>query len=61
MRVRIYRGTREIGGNCVELDAAGKRLVLDVGRPLWADAGQEVPLPPVPASPVDRIRASEEW
>jgi len=30
------------------LESAGKRLVLDVGRPLWADSGEHVPLPPVP-------------
>lgn len=47
MRARIHRGAREVGGNCVELEAGGKRLVLDIGRPLWAEASDPVPLPNV--------------
>ena len=34
MRVCIHRGTKEIGGTCIELEAQGQRLVLDVGLPL---------------------------
>jgi ribonuclease J len=45
MRVRIHRGAREIGGNCVELESGGKRLVLDVGRPLDAGFDDEARLP----------------
>lgn len=37
MRVRIHRGTREIGGTCVELEHDGARLLLDLGLPLDAD------------------------
>jgi ribonuclease J len=48
MRIRIHRGAAEIGGNCVELQAQGKRLVLDIGRPLWAKADEHVPLPSIP-------------
>jgi ribonuclease J len=48
MRVRIHRGAREIGGSCVELEADGARLVLDVGKPLSARFGEHVPLPAVP-------------
>ena len=48
MRVRIHRGTAEIGGNCIEIAADdGSRIVLDLGRPLWAEWGQKVELPPV--------------
>lgn len=47
MRVRIHRGAHEIGGSCVEIEAGGARLVLDVGRPLNAERGAEVPLPGV--------------
>ncbi|MHB8449297.1 MAG: MBL fold metallo-hydrolase [Mycobacteriales bacterium] len=48
MRVRIHRGTQEIGGNCVEIAAQdGSRIVLDLGRPLWAEWGQQVELPTV--------------
>ncbi len=49
MRVRIHRGTREIGGSCIELaNEAGERIVLDVGRPLWAEWGDVVATPAVP-------------
>ena len=49
MRLRIHRGTREIGGTCIEIEAQGKRIVLDVGLPLDApDDGQEELLPEVP-------------
>jgi len=35
MRVKIYRGTKEIGGNCVQLTADnGKILWIDIGAPL---------------------------
>jgi ribonuclease J len=49
LQVRIHRETEEIGGNCVEIAAAnGQRIVLDLGRPLWAECGQKIDLPPVP-------------
>ncbi|HEX9871745.1 MAG TPA: MBL fold metallo-hydrolase [Candidatus Tectomicrobia bacterium] len=38
MRVCIHRGAHEIGGSCVEVEAAGQRIVLDVGLPLGAEA-----------------------
>ena len=41
MRIRIHRGTQEIGGTCNELEAQGRRLALDVGLPL--DAGDQEP------------------
>lgn len=34
MRIRIHRGTREIGGTCVEVESAGLRILLDLGLPL---------------------------
>ncbi|OUR79606.1 MBL fold metallo-hydrolase [Alphaproteobacteria bacterium 46_93_T64] len=37
MRVNIHRGTKQIGGTCIELEAEGKRIALDVGLPLDAD------------------------
>ena len=49
MRIRIHRGTQEIGGTCIEVEAGGRRLALDVGLPL--DAGNSDPallLPDVP-------------
>lgn len=51
MRIRIHRGTKEIGGTCIEAEAGGARLVLDVGLPLDApdDEGErEALLPAVP-------------
>ena len=48
MRVRIHRGSGEIGGSCVEVEAAsGARLLLDFGLPLDADMDEPVPLPAV--------------
>ena len=40
MKLTIHRGTREIGGSCVELTTATTRLVLDLGLPL-VDAHRE--------------------
>ena len=36
MKLRIHRGTKEIGGTCIEVAAQGKRIALDVGLPLDA-------------------------
>ena len=47
MRARIHRGAAEIGGTCVELEADGRRLVLDVGWPITAVEGEDVALPGV--------------
>jgi len=46
MRVCIRRGAKEIGGSCVEVEASGRRIVLDVGLPLGAE-DEEVLLPSV--------------
>jgi len=48
VRVCIHRGAHEIGGSCVELRAAGKSILLDLGMPLDAESGDTVLLPPVP-------------
>jgi ribonuclease J len=46
MRIRMHRGSVEIGGNCVEFEADdGRRLVVDVGRPLWAGRDEVIELP----------------
>ena len=48
MRICIHRGTKEIGGTCIEVEARGKRIALDVGLPLDApDDGRESLLPRV--------------
>lgn len=36
MRLRIHRGAAQIGGTCIELEAEGRRLLLDLGLPLDA-------------------------
>src|SRR5512140_1982682 len=47
MRVRIHRGSEQVGGTCVELESGGQRILLDLGMPLDAEDG-EIPLPDVP-------------
>ena len=47
MRVRIHRGAREVGGSCVELEAAGRHILLDAGSPLASDPLDEARLPEV--------------
>ena len=42
MRICIHRGAEEIGGNCVELEQDGVRILLDLGLPL--DAENAVPI-----------------
>jgi ribonuclease J len=44
MRCRILRGCHEIGGNCIEIESLGQRIVLDVGLPLDAPDPDEIPL-----------------
>lgn len=39
-----FRGT-EVGGNCVELEEGGARLVLDLGWPLGTAPDADLPLP----------------
>ncbi len=48
MKLRIHRGTREIGGTCVELESGSDRILLDLGLPLNADTQLSVELPVVP-------------
>ena len=47
MQIKIHRGAHEIGGSCVEVESHGSRIVLDVGKPLWAEWNEQVPLPRV--------------
>lgn len=41
MRACIHRGTQQIGGTCIEIEAEGKRIVLDLGLPLDFEEGGE--------------------
>jgi ribonuclease J len=47
MKLCIHRGTREIGGTCVELESSGQRILLDLGLPLNAKDVAAIPLPAV--------------
>jgi ribonuclease J len=47
MKVCIHRGSKEIGGTCVELEAQGQRMVLDVGVPLDVKEPDQFPLHPI--------------
>lgn len=48
MRICIHRGTKEIGGTCVEIESQGKRIVLDIGLPLDSTHPDDEHLHPVP-------------
>lgn len=41
MKLIIHRGTHEIGGSCIEIANAGKRIVLDIGLPLFGNTGEK--------------------
>jgi len=44
MKLTIHRGTRQIGGSCVELRAqSGERVLLDMGMPLTREDGSDWP------------------
>ncbi len=47
MRVCIHRGSKEIGGSCVEVESQGQRLLIDFGLPLDADKNPTQYLPEV--------------
>mgnify|MGYP003382323440 CR=1 FL=1 len=48
MDVRIHRGSHEIGGSCIEIATAGKRILIDAGLPLSGfNDGASPPLPQV--------------
>jgi ribonuclease J len=34
MKACIHRGSKEIGGTCIELESQGQRIILDIGCPL---------------------------
>lgn len=43
MRCRIHRGCHEIGGNCIEIESQGQRIILDLGLPLKDETNATVP------------------
>jgi len=56
MRVRIHCGCHEIGGNCVEIESQGERIVLDIGLPLSNEASVDLPKISGLAEPDNRLR-----
>ncbi len=44
MKICIYRGTNEIGGNCIEIATKTTRILLDVGTPLSSMEEKNRPL-----------------
>ncbi len=47
MKLCIHRGTAEIGGNCIEVEASGQSILLDLGAPLMGNLSPVEALPPV--------------
>ena len=41
MKFKIHRGTKEIGGSCVEVWTESTRILLDFGMPLVEKDGKE--------------------
>ncbi|AJC79809.1 RNA-metabolising metallo-beta-lactamase hydrolase protein [Rhizobium etli bv. phaseoli str. IE4803] len=48
LQICIHKGTNQIGGSCVELQCAGKRIVVDLGLPLDAEL-DATNLPDIPS------------
>ncbi|MBN2340880.1 MAG: MBL fold metallo-hydrolase [Deltaproteobacteria bacterium] len=47
MRVCIHRGSKQIGGSCVEVESCGQRLLIDFGLPLDAEENDRQYLPKI--------------
>ncbi len=47
MKACIYRGTKQIGGTCIELLASNQRLLLDFGLPLDGDPADTTLVPTI--------------
>ena len=56
MRLCIHRGTKQIGGTCIEVESQGKRIALDVGLPLDAPDDEDARESLLPAVPGFRER-----
>ena len=47
MRLCIHRGSKQIGGSCVEIESHGQRLLLDFGLPLDAEDNHKQYIPSI--------------
>ncbi len=45
----IHRGTKEIGGTCIEIQSKGKRIILDIGCPLDCSP-EKASIPDIPGT-----------
>src|SRR3954470_11847679 len=48
MNIRIHRGAAQVGGTCIEVEAGGRRIVLDAGMPMGPAPRMSELLPDVP-------------
>jgi ribonuclease J len=48
MNLTIHRGSKKIGGNCVEIKSQSKRLLVDLGLRLNAENDPKQFLPKIP-------------
>lgn len=37
MQITVHRGTKEVGGTCVEVTSGNSRIILDIGMPLFGE------------------------
>ena len=58
MKIRIHRGASEIGGSCVEVEASGRRILVDAGLPLNHQESSAPPIPNVDAATLCAILIS---
>lgn len=55
MKVRIHRGTKQIGGTCIELEQEERRIVLDFGLPLDGNAADKSLVPQLATDDLEAI------
>jgi ribonuclease J len=48
MQVCVHRGSKQIGGSCVEVESHSQRLLIDMGLPLDAEKNSSQYLPEIP-------------
>ncbi|MBS0348729.1 MAG: MBL fold metallo-hydrolase [Proteobacteria bacterium] len=58
MKVCIHRGSRQIGGSCIEIAHDGARIALDFGLPLEGDPADKALLPPIRLDGLEAIAIS---
>ena len=44
MKIIVHRGTKQIGGTCIELSTANTRIILDIGLPLTTTEEDDINL-----------------